>query len=128
MTAQEYINDGFNLSLHIDQNKINRAERLAMQNYIKPIAGDEPNAEQVRSALMATAFLILLQNTLAETRAGAKIKNTPQSNNAEDYTILSQWAIQADAELKQLRNITGNHTAKINDVAKIYFKTQYFHN
>lgn len=128
MTAQDYINKGYRLSLHTPQAEIDAKEELAFKSYIKPILPNaEKESEEVKDALMALAFLLLLQANIFSTRSGAKVKNAPQSINPTEWQILNENTVIAHRcleELKALPNAVSK--PKIYDVAHIYFRTQYF--
>ena len=128
MTAQDYINKGYRLSLHIPQAEIDAKEDLAFRSYILPILPNaEKESEEVKDALMSLAFLLLLQASIFSTRSGAKIKTAPQSNNANEWQILNETAVTAHSYLENLKNSPeAVPNAKIYDVAHIYFRTQYF--
>ena len=129
MTAQDYKNKGFKISLHIDQAEIDAKEELAYNSYVLPIL---PNAdresEEVKNAIMAVTFLLLAQAFVFATRAGAKQKNTAQSSKPDDFAILNESASRAFASVEVLKNLDGaNKKPKVIDVAHIYFKTQFFY-
>jgi hypothetical protein len=128
MTAQDYINKGYRLSLHTPQAEIYAKEDLAFKSYIKPILPSaEKDSEEVKEALMALAFLLLLQANIFSTRSGAKIKNTPQSINPTEWQILNENTVIAHRCLEELKMLPNAITKpRIYDVAHIYFRTQYF--
>ena len=128
MTAQDYINRGYRLSLHTPQVEIDAKEDLAFKSYILPILPNaEKDSEEVKEALMALAFLLLLQANIFSTRAGAKIKNTPQSTNPTEWQILNENTVTAHRFIEELKMLpNAEKTPKIYDVAHIYFRTQYF--
>ena len=128
MTAQDYINKGYRLSLHTAQAEIDAKEELAFKSYILPILPNaEKESEEVKDALMALAFLLLLQANIFSTRSGAKIKNAPQSTNPTEWQILNENTVIAHRYLEDLK-ILPNAVSKpkIYDVAHIYFRTQSF--
>lgn len=128
MTAQDYINKGYRLSLHTAQAEIDAKEELAFKSYIKPILPDsEKDSEEVKDALMALAFLLLLQSNIFSTRSGAKIKNAPQSSNPTEWQILNENTVIAYRCLEELKSLPNAVSKpKLYDVAHIYFRTQYF--
>lgn len=128
MTAQDYINKGYRLSLHTAQAEIDAKEELAFKSYIKPILPNaEKESEEVKDALMALAFLLLLQANIFSTRSGAKVKNAPQSINPTEWQILNENTVIAHRYLEELKTLPNAVTKPhIYDVAHIYFRTQYF--
>lgn len=128
MTAQDYINKGYRLSLHTAQTEIDAKEELAFKSYILPILpNSEKESEEVKGALMAISFLLLLQANIFSTRSGAKIKNAPQSTNPTEWQILNEYTVMAHRYLEDLKILPNAVTKpRIYDVAHIYFRTQYF--
>jgi hypothetical protein len=128
MTAQDYINKGYRLSLHTAQAEIDAKEELAFKSYILPILPSaEKESEEVQDALMALAFLLLLQANIFSTRSGAKLKNAPQSTNPTEWQILNENTVIAHRCLEELKTLpNAEKKPKIYDVAHIYFRTQYF--
>ena len=128
MTAQDYINKGYRLSLHTAQAEIDAKEELAFKSYIKPILPNaEKESEEVKDALMALAFLLLLQANIFSTRSGAKVKNAPQSSNPTEWQILNENTVTAHRCIEELKTLpNAEKKPKIYDVAHIYFRTQYF--
>jgi hypothetical protein len=108
--------------------EIDAKEELAFKIYIKPILPNaEKESEEVKDALMALAFLLLLQANIFSTRSGAKIKNAPQSINPTEWQILNENTVIAHRCLEELKMLPNAVTKpRIYDVAHIYFRTQYF--
>lgn len=127
MTKQWYQEHGFKLSNYVEDNEIDRAERDVVAAYILPIIGDlEIEAEKRENAIGNLAFLLLLQRSTFLTRAGAKTKTGYNSQNAGDWTVLQDAATSCHLALTELRQIPGaNAEAKITDICKIYFKTNF---
>lgn len=128
MTAQDYINRGYRLSLHTPQAEIDAKEELAYKSYILPILPNvEKESEEVKEALMALTFLLLLQANIFGTRSGAKVKNAPQSTNATEWQILNEYTVTAHRYIEELKALPyAISNPKIYDVAHIFFRTQYF--
>lgn len=128
MTAQDYLNNGYRLSLHTPQAEITAKEELAYNSYVKPILPNaDKEADEVKSTIMAIAFLLLLQASIFSTRSGAKIKTAPQSSNANEWQIINETVVTAHSNIENLKtNPEAVPNAKIYDVAHIYFRTQYF--
>lgn len=128
MTAQDYINKGYRLSLHTAQAEIDAKEELAFKSYILPILPNaEKDSEEIQGALMSLTFLLLLQANIFGTRSGAKVKNAPQSTNATEWQILNEYTVMAHRYIEELKALPyAISKPKIYDVAHIYFRTQYF--
>lgn len=132
MTAQEYRQAGFDMSLHESQGKIDAAERDAIAAYISPIIpqADDKLADDadLRLAVMNLAFLIILQRNVFVTRSGAKEKTTAESVTPYDWAAHSQLATTCDLHLREVavKNGVTDWRCKINDICGIYFTTNYF--
>ena len=128
MTAQDYINRGYRLSLHTPQAEIDAKEELAFKSYILPILPNaEKESEEIQGTLMSLTFLLLLQANIFGTRSGAKLKNAPQSTNATEWQILNEYTVMAHRYIEELKAVPyAISNPKIYDVAHIYFRTQYF--
>lgn len=125
MTKQEYQNAGFRLSLQIEQEDIDRAEREVITAYIAPLTDDRAG-EVVKSAIMNLAFLWLLQHGIYNTRAGAKSVNITSASTPSSDEILRQCSWDCHAALQAIRESEAKESAKIFDICRIYFSTNYF--
>lgn len=130
MNAQDYRADGYGLSQQIEQGIITRAERDVVNAYIVPLIGETPTSEQVeaepiRSAVMALAFLLVSQRSSMATRAGAKLKQTEQSTTPTYEDVLRQ---NAPTCVRYLQDIAPYEvmSRKVNDICGIFFKSNYF--
>lgn len=128
MTAQDYINRGYRVSLHISQTEIELKENQVVKCYIEPATGGNVDVEDedVKNAIMAFTYILILQNSIIGTRAGAKVKTTLQSTTANEQSIIDQVASDAHYYLQVLCERFEVKKPKIVDVAHIYFRTQYF--
>lgn len=115
------------MSSLIDDAEIARAERDVTAAYIEPIVGSAIVPQSVReNAIANLAFLLLLQRNVFLTRAGAKTKTGYNSADAGDWTRLQEAATSCDLALQTLRAQAGvNASAKVTDICKIYFKTNF---
>lgn len=126
MTATEYINRGFNVSAHIEQQVIDRAESDVRQAYIVPIVGDVTCNEVVNDALANLAYLQMMKSSVFFTRSGAKTKRTNDSDNADVWQALQQQAQVCAMKIEALRQVDGaNKQAKVTDICGIYFNTNF---
>lgn len=127
MTKQWYQEHGFKVSTYIDDAEITRAEKTVRDAYIAPIVGSASVSQSVIEAAVAElAFLYMLQQSVFLTRAGAKTKTGYNSQDADAWSRLQQAATSCHLALENLRKQPGaNAAAKIVDVCKIYFKTNF---
>ena len=127
MTKQWYIEHGFKMSSLIEQTEIDRAERDVIAAYILPIENGHTTPVELRQSIIGQlAFLLLLQRTLFLTRAGAKSKTGYNSQEADAWAKLQQEAVSCHQALEGLKAQEGvNRDAKIIDICKIYFKSNF---
>lgn len=126
MTRNWYIEHGYKLSSLIDEAEIARAEADVAEAYIVPIVGERViPAETRQETIAALAFLLLLQRNVFATRAGAKMKTGYNSTSADAWQVLQQEAHACHLKLQALRRIVGGSDARVSDICKIYFETNY---
>ena len=124
MTAQEFISNGYKVSLQIQQAEIDRAVNDVTAAYVSKVTSDTTTAV-AKAAIMQLAFILLCQRNTFATRAGGKLKLSPQlSENAQarqtDYD-------NADRLLRQLQSAPGGIAGKIDkmvdDICMIYMRS-----
>lgn len=123
MTAQDYTNAGYRVSTLIPQPEITRAENDVKAAYIAKLTTDDTTTT-AKAAIMQLVFILLCQRNTSATRAGGKLKLSPQlSENAQarqtDYD-------NADRLLRQLQSephgIVGNIAEMVDDICLIYMR------
>lgn len=130
MTAQQYLQKGFNVSMHVEQSIINRAEADVTEAYVTPIVGTiaSPAPAQVTDAVLNLAFLLMLQRNVFATRSGAKTKNVNQSQEADTWKVLQDQAHTCAMKIDELRKMDGaNKNAEVVDICRLYFKTNFLY-
>ena len=124
MTAQDFIANGYKVSLQIQQGEIDRAVADVTAAYVDKVTTDNTTAT-ASAAIMQLAFILLCQRNTFATRAGGKLKLSPQlSDNAQarqtDYD-------NADRLLRQLQATTGGIAGKIDkmvdDICMVYMRS-----
>lgn len=126
MQISWYKEHGFEVSSLIDQATINRAELDVRKAYVDPIVGVSAEGEDIDIAVGNLAFLLLLQRSIVATRAGAKVKQTQTSSNADAWNVIAQEAQSCHMHLEELRRKEGaDSRAEIFDICKIYFKSNF---
>ena len=124
MTAQDFISNGYKVSLQIQQGEIDRAVADVTAAYVDKVTIDNTTTT-ARAAIMQLAFILLCQRNTFATRAGGKLKLSPQlSDNAQarqtDYD-------NADRLLRQLQTGTGGIAGKIDkmvdDICMVYMRS-----
>lgn len=130
-TAQQFIDNGFHVSLQMSQAEIDRAVMDAFMCYVGKVStisvtpdGHIVHTPEQGIAAMQLAFILLCQRNTFATRAGGKMKLSPQlSENAQarqtDYD-------NADRLLRQLQAATGGIAGEIDkmvdDICMIYMR------
>lgn len=124
MTAQDFIANGYKVSLQISQGEIDRAVADVTAAYVDKVTTDT-TTDAAKAAIMQLAFILLCQRNTFATRAGGKLKLSPQlSDNAQarqtDYD-------NADRLLRQLQAATGGIAGEIDkmvdDICMIYMRS-----
>lgn len=124
MTAQDFIANGYKVSSQIAQGEIDRAVADVTAAYVDKVTTDNTTAT-AKAAIMQLAFILLCQRNTFATRAGGKLKLSPQlSDNAQarqtDYD-------NADRLLRQLQASTGGIVGKIDkmvdDICMVYMRS-----
>lgn len=131
MTPTEYRNAGFRVSLQLSQDIIDRFETEVKTAYITPIVPNLATSDALyKRATMTLAFALMVKRNLFATRAGAKMKQSPEnSSDPEVWYNTETVNIDCDAVIRELRSVQGAvKDAKIVDVIGIYFKTNFWHN
>lgn len=125
MTAQEYIAKGFRVSGQVLQAEIDRAEREVVAAYIAKVAPAYSLTDaDVKEAVMQLAVILLLQRHAVATRSGGKNKQSPNLSS-------EGWPNQGDVEnadrlLRKVQTEKGITSKLVDDIAGIYFRTQFF--
>ena len=124
MTAQEFISNGYKVSLQIQQGEIDRAVADVTAAYVDKVTTDNTTTT-AKAAIMQLSYILLCQRNTFVTRAGGKLKLSPQlSDNAQarqtDYD-------NADRLLRQLQAATGGIAGKIDkmvdDICMLYMRS-----
>ena len=124
MTAQDFIVNGYKVSLQISQGEIDRAVADVTAAYVDKVTTDNTTTT-AKAAIMQLAFILLCQRNTFVTRAGGKLKLSPQlSDNAQarqtDYD-------NADRLLRQLQAATGGIAGEIDkmvdDICMVYMRS-----
>lgn len=124
MTAQEYIAKGFRISGQVLQQEIDRAEREVTEAYIAKVAPSYSLTDTaVKEAVMQLAVILLLQRHAVATRSGGKNKQSPNLST-------DGWPNQGDVEnadrlLRKVQTVSGLTSKLVDDIAGIYFRTQF---
>lgn len=124
MTAQEFISNGYKVSLQIQQGEIDRAVADVTVAYVDKVTTDNTTTT-AKAAIMQLAFILLCQRNTFVTRAGGKLKLSPQlSDNAQARQTDFD---NADRLLRQLQAATGGIAGKVDkmvdDICMVYMRS-----
>lgn len=124
MTVQEYIAKGFRISGQVLQTEIDRAEREVKEAYIAKVAPAYSLTDaDVKEAVMQLAVILLLQRHAVATRSGGKNKQSP--NLSTDGWPNQGDVDNADRMLRKVQTVSGLTSKLVDDIAGIYFRTQF---
>jgi hypothetical protein len=124
MTAQDFIDNGFRVSTQIPQAEIDRAVNDVTAAYVAKVTTDT-TSDAAKAAIMQLAFILLCQRNTSATRAGGKLKLSPQlSDNAQARQTDFD---NADRLMRQLQAATGGIAGKIDkmvdDICMVYMRS-----
>ena len=124
MTAQDFINNGFRVSTQIPQAEIDRAVNDVTAAYVAKVTTDT-TSDAAKAAIMQLAFILLCQRNTSATRAGGKLKLSPQlSDNAHARQTDFD---NADRLLRHLQAVTGGIAGKVDkmvdDICMVYMRS-----
>ncbi len=145
MTAKEYQDHGFRLSLQVQQAEIGRAEFVVYNAYLSPLYGERDTAGVAAitsadgwatNALLAEcvanlAFLYLMQKSVLATRSGGKVPNALSATSASGWDNLAQAAKDCAFALQHcIVNVQdgAKATEKMYDICGLFFKSNFFYN
>ena len=124
MTAAEYIAKGFRVSGQVLQAEIDRAEREVVAAYIAKVAPAYSLTDaDTKEAVMQLAVILLLQRHAVATRSGGKNKQSP--NLSSDGWPNQGDVDNADRLLRKVQTEKGLTSKLVDDIAGIYFRTQF---
>ena len=124
MTAQNFVDNGFRVSTQISQAEIDRAVNDVTACYVAKVTSNT-TSDTAKAAIMQLAFILLCQRNTVATRAGGKIKLSPQLSN--DAQARQSDYDNADRLLRQLQAAAGGIAGKIDgmveDICMIYMRS-----
>lgn len=125
MSADDYKQAGFKLSVQMSQTEIDRAENDIRFAYF---GGVDESTELYSAALMNLVFLLLLQRNTSVTRSGAKQKTSPQSVSVSDAALIREQAKAAAMYYKAWRTdaVSEYTLGAVTDICGLYFRTYLF--
>lgn len=129
MTAAEYIALGFRVSAHLEQSKIDKAEKDIKQAYILPIVSEAMLTDAVvKDAMANLVFLRLIQQEAFATCSGGKTKQYQYSQQVTFDGMMAEQAALCHLKLQAMRGLEGaNAEGNITDICRIYFESNFIH-
>lgn len=106
MTAQDYVDAGYELSKNIEQKIIDKAEADVIQAYVVPILGSD-ETEEIEAEVMALAYCLMLRRTANKTRYGTEQKSNPYGIQANNANLMMEIQGHAFPAIKSLREKEG---------------------
>lgn len=131
MTPTDYRTAGFRVSMQIPQHLIDRFEKQVKSAYIDRIVPTMLATDELyKRAVMTLAFGLMVKRNLFATRAGAKMKQSPENSSDPDVWYSTETVnLDCHQVIEELRASNGAvKDAKVNDIIGIYFKTNFWHN
>lgn len=120
---------GYRVSVNTDQALIDRSEREVYEAYIAPILPSSTmDDDDVAAALMELAYVRMcaISNAVV-TKSGAKEKTSASSVSADYESISAVHRPVCKMRISALRLLPGaTKDAKVNDILKLYYKTNFF--
>lgn len=132
MTPNEYIAAGYQLSGHMEQAFITQAENDVTDAYITPIVGgavlSEASQNVVKAAKMRLSFMLMSERAAKETRSGAKLKLSANSQSIGISSVIDEMAMSAHVSIQAVRALpeVEHADAKVTDICRIYFESNFF--
>lgn len=124
MTKQDYINEGFRISMQIDDKELQRAEKEVSEAYIVKVKPNYSTTDfDTKIAVMQLAVILLLQRNAVVTRAGGKTKLSPSLSEA-GYPSQSDME-NADCLLRKIQTVDGLPSTLVDDICNIYYRNKY---
>lgn len=119
---------GYRVSVNTDQALIDRAEREVYEAYIAPILPSSTmDDDEVAAALMELAYVRMCASNAVVTKSGAKEKTSASSVSADYESISAVHRPVCKMRINALRLLPGaTKDAKVNDILKLYYKTNFF--
>lgn len=124
MTAIDYQNAGFRVSQQVMQSEIDRAENDVKEAYIAKVAPVYSSTDaDVKAAIMQLAVILMLRRSAVATRSGGKVKQSPSlsENGYPNETDIDN----ADRLLRKVQTVSGIPSKLVDDIAGIYYRTQF---
>ena len=128
LTSVALKSDGYRVSAQVSDEQVAKAQREAVTCYVSRVITpiDDTDADVV-AAIKQLTFVILAKRDTIVTRAGGKDKSSPTSS--VDAQLRQVDIEEADRLLRVLQGkpngIPGTTSKLVEDIAHIYFRTEY---
>lgn len=120
ITANDMRQAGFRVSLQVSEAEVQRAIDDVLGAYLSKVCVvDDSDPDQMECAMQLATILLIRRNTVA-TRAGGKVKNTPQLSETAD--IRQTDLDNADRLIRKVQTVTGVPSKLVDDIAGVYFR------
>ena len=126
MTREDYIAAGFPLSVHVTEEIIKRAEADIKEAYIFPIdAAADVTTGTAKKVCMQAAWTLILYRSVVATRAGAKIKESDQSQSVDMTRVLQQESRTTALWVEKYAKENSALLSSVTDILGIFFTTNF---
>lgn len=121
------------MSGHIEQNFITLAENDVTTAYLNPIIGNASlsvaSQNVVKASKMRLAFMLMSERMVKETRSGAKMKMSANSQSVGVASVIDEMAMSAHLAINAVRALSDveNPNAPVTDICKIYYESNFIH-
>lgn len=120
ITANDMRQAGFRVSLQVSEAEVQRAIDDVLGAYLSKVCViDDSDTDQMECAMQLATILLIRRNTVA-TRAGGKVKNTPQLSETAD--IRQTDLDNADRLIRKVQTVQGVPSKLVDDIAGVYFR------
>lgn len=130
MTANVLKGAGYRISAQVKDEQVDKAYNEVWAAYITPLVAITPGAPHpqiVSEAANQLCWILLARRDAVVTRAGAKDKLAPSLS--ENVNVRQADLEEADRRLRLLQNLNnatqGNISQIVNDIAHIYYRTEF---
>lgn len=123
VTANDMKTAGYRVSLQVSDTEVQRAIDDCVCAYLSKVCVVDDTDTDQRAAAMALAFILLLRRHAVATRAGGKVKETPQQSTTTQPT---QGDLDnADRLLRKAQTVDGIPSKLVDDIAGIYYRKNF---
>lgn len=114
---------GFRVSLQVSEAELQRAVDDVLGAYLERVCVVDDSDSDQKAAAMQLAFILLVRRNTVATRAGGKVKQTPQLSETAD--IRQTDLDSADRLIRKVQTIAGEPSKLVDDIAGVYYRKTF---